>query len=77
MKIFRWTFWWAKKKPDFREKIKIVVRDGRFVKAKIPYWAKCSTEQYCAARQLVACYQIKLNGNEFGGLGGLGGVYES
>ena len=64
MNILRWIKGLFKKKQS--EKIRIVIRDGKFVMAKIPndyiYHAG-------AIRQRVECYRIKLNGNRIGGLG--------
>ena len=67
MNILRWIKGLFKKKQP--EKIRIVIRDGKFVMAKIP-------EDYiyhvAAINQRVECYRAKLNGTRIGFIKGLG-----
>lgn len=74
MKLLNWLIGKFKKKFIVREKVRIRISNGKFVRATIPHWIKCSTGHYSMAQQWIACYEIQLNGNEFGGLCGLGNL---
>lgn len=67
--MINWIKGLLKKKEP--EKIRVTIRDGKFVRALIP--ANCEYHP-AATRQRLFCYETKLNGSPFlQGLGGLGG----
>lgn len=60
-----------KKENKPAEKIRLTVKNGRLVKAYYPAHIVGDHLKHSIARQQIACYEIKLNGNPlFRGLGG-------
>ena len=69
MNILRWLKGLLKKKQP--EKIRIVIRDGRYIRASVPDHIYCSPK-LPVVMQEIACYENALNGDLLRGISTLG-----